>query len=290
MATSAVALTSAQQLAVQAAAKARSAASAADAAGKWARYACRRPPFKARADGRRWLGKVSDWSGRASDAAASAAVQLGKIAALTDAGAVRGRAKAAKAFAAAAREAAQTARQWRQLLTRKPVPGMNGDARAWLSRINEALELAEQRAGDVVEQASRILAALDQPAPPPLPPEPAPPDPPPPPDPDPDPEPEPPPEPNDGPAESVAFVVSREGDASRACSVSWEARGTVTAGDFVPGTAMSGDLAWGEGDNSDRVVEFVLADGSDGGELVLALLDPVECELGNESASVRIPR
>lgn len=289
MAFSAAGLTSARQLAEQAAAQARSAASAADAAGKWARYACRRPPFARRADGKRWLDKVSDWSGRASDAAANAAVQLGKIGAAADADAIGSRAKAGKAFAAAAREAAQTAQQWRQLLTRKPVPGMNGDARSWLNRINEALELAERRAGDVVERAGRILAAIEQPSPPPPPPPPEPPDPPPPPDPDPDPEPEPPSEPDDGPAESVAFVISREGDVSGACSVSWEARGTVTAADFVPGTAMTGDLAWGEGDGSDRVVEFVLANGA-GGELVLALLSPVGCDLGNESAAVRIPR
>lgn len=286
MAFSASGLIGARQLAEQAAAQARSAASAADAAGKWARYACRRPPFKSRADGKRWLDKVSDWSGRASDAAANAAVQLGKIGAAADADVIRSRAKAGKAFAAAAREAAQTAQQWRQLLTRKPVPGMNGDARSWLNRINEALELAERRAGDVVEQTNRVIAAIEQPSPPPPPPPPEPPDPPPPPDPDPEPDPQ--PEPDGGPPESVAFIVSREGDVSGACSVSWEARGTVAA-DLAPGTAMAGDLAWGEGDGSDRMVEFVLADGA-GGELVLALLSPVGCDLGNESAAVRIPR
>lgn len=285
MAFNAAGLISARQLAEQAAAKARSAASAADAAGKWARYACRRPPFKPRADGRRWLGKVCDWSGRASDAAASAAVQLSKIGAAADEPGVRSRAKAGKAFAASAGEAVQTAQQWRQLLARKPVPGAGSDARSWLSRISEALDQAERQARGALELAGRILIALDQPAPPPSPPEPDPPDPPTPPEPD--PEPDPPLEPDQGPPESVAFVVSREGDVSGACSVSWEARGTA---DLAPGTAMAGDLAWGEGDGSDRMVEFVLADGAGGGELVLALLDPVECDLGNESASLRIPR
>lgn len=268
-----------RQMAEQAAAKARASASAADDAGKWARYALRRPPFKARADACRWLGKTADWAGRAADAATSAALQLGRIAAAADRDTVKARARAAKAFAASAREAAQTAQQWRRLLTTKPVPGMTAAARGWLIRIAEATDLAAQRALWVAGQADRILSALDQPAPvPPLPPEP--PEPPDPPGPPPDPEPDPPSEPDGDAGESVTFVVSRSGDLAGACSISWEVRGGAA---FVEGTEMAGEIAWDDGDGSDRLVELVLADDEPGWPAVtLALHDPVGCEIGGD--------
>ena len=90
---------------------------------------------------------------------------------------------------------------------------------------------------------------------------------------------------------SIAFIVSRQGDLSQACSVQWALEGDLNTADMAAGQATSGPLNWAANDGTARTVTIVVKGDTtvEPDEVCrIRISSPVGCTIGTATATVTI--